>query len=177
MKRFQLLICFLSISLLSTSCEIGDPKLAYPSDSREQILYDFFNDVRLEVGVLEPGRAQLKGWMQETKQYLESARMQKMYKVAGMYFEVNKDRTKRGQNLAKRFFDNGCQIHIMIYPIEQKESFKESIGVDGTYGSDMGKYYVVYQVYTSQPENRDFEGDIKEIIESAVGKYDVRMGE
>ena len=175
MKRFLLFAFFLSIALFNTSCDSSDPKLAYPSDSSEQLLYDFFNDIRLQVGVLETGREQLEGWTRETKEYLENTRVQKMYKIAGMYFEVNKDRTRAGQNLAKRFFANGCQIHIMIYPIEQKESFTESIGVDGTYGGEMGKYYVVYQVYTSQPEKRDFEDDIKKIIEGVMEKYAAEM--
>ena len=175
MNKFHLLALFLSITLFSISCDTKDPKLAYPSDSSEQLLYDFFNEVRLQVSVLEPGRERLKNWTQETKAYLESTRMQKMYQVAGLYFEVNKDKTKGGRNLAKRFFDNGCQIHIMIYPIEQKESFSQSIGVDGTFGGEMGKYYLVYQVFTAQPENREFEDDIKTIIERVMAEYEPKM--
>jgi len=174
MKRFRLLAFFLSIALFSISCDTSDPKLAYPADSSEQLLYDFFNDVRLQVAVLEPGRKQLEGWMPITKEYLESSRMQKMYQVAGMYFEANKDRT-RGGSLAKRFFDNGCQIHIMIYPVEEQSKFTESIGVDGTYGGEMGKYYVVYQIYTAQPERREFEADVKAIIEDVIAKYETKM--
>jgi len=176
MNGFRFFVVFLFIALLSISCN-SDPKLAYPSDSSEQLLYDFFNDIRLQVSVLEPGRKQLKGWTRETKQYLENARAQKMYKTAGLYFELNKNREKGAHDYADRFFDNGCQIHIIVYPPEQNERYAANIGRRKTYGRQLGKHYVLYQVFTAQPENPALEDDIKTIIERVMEKYDPEMRE
>ncbi|MGK0366572.1 MAG: hypothetical protein ACI85O_003647 [Saprospiraceae bacterium] len=174
MKRFRLLTFFLLIALLNISCN-SDPKLAYPSDSNEQLLYDFFNDIRLQVSVLEPGRKQLQGWTRETKQYLENAGAQKLYKTAGLYFELNKNREKGAHDYADRFFDNGCQIHIIVYPPEQHKRYSENIGRRKTYGRQLGKHSVLYQVFTAQPDNPALEDDIKTIIESVMEKYDPEM--
>lgn len=171
MSNRILFISFSILVLLANACQ-SDSQLAEAPDRSEQLLYDFFNDIRLEVAKLEPTRPQLKGWTKETKQYLENSRAQKLYTTAGLYFELNKNREKGAYDYADRFFDNGCQIHIVVYPPSEHERYSKNIGRRKTYGRQLGRHFVLYQVFTAQPDNPALENDIKSIIENIMRKYD-----
>ena len=158
------------------TCGEQEGNLAKPLAPSRQPYYDFFNDVRLEIGELEPLYPRLENFMEETRNYLENKDAQSLYRIAGLYFEKNKNREQGAWNYEDRFFVNGCQLHFIVYPMDQYGVFQNVVGIRKGYGRELPGSLVYYQIFTANPTDSLLETEIKTIVERNIDKHAPYIG-
>lgn len=167
MRHIALLVLITSL----LGCKPKDERLARPLAPSRQPHYDFFNDIRLDIGALEPLYPRLEGFTDDTRKYLQSHRSQSLYRIAGMYFEKNKNRAQGAYQYEDRFLVNGCQLHCIIYPHEQYDLYQSLVGYRKGYGRELEKSLVYYQIFTANPVDTLLEEQIKHIIDRNIDKH------
>ncbi len=177
MFKFINYILLFSFFFLLTNCGETDERIARSSSPKRQEIYDFMNDVRLEIAEFEQHYTRLNDFVEETKTFLQSRDAQSYYKISGLYFEKNLNREKGAYNYEDRFFDNGMMIHVIIYPPSQKGVWQAVLGIDKGKGKQVGRNFIYYQVFTAQPTDETLENKINEIIERNIEKYAAQIGE
>ncbi|RME98478.1 MAG: hypothetical protein D6772_08965 [Bacteroidetes bacterium] len=163
MRLLSFFVALLLLVFLLPDCS-GDPRLATTMNSRRKPLYDFFNDIRLAIAAEFPDHPRLPDFLEKTKTYLESQQAQDLYKLGGMYYEHNLNRQQGAYEYEDRFFENGCIIHIVLYPPEQEILWKNLQGYHKGSGKQIGQNFLFYQVFTAKPTDEAFETRIVEII-------------
>lgn len=159
-----------------SACGGGDDHSANSSSPKRQPFFDFFNDIRAEVGELEAQYSRLDGFTVETKKFLENRTAQQKYKIGGFYFEKGLNREKGAHDYADRFYPDGAVIHCIVYPPEQQGIWQNLLGYNKGKGKQVGQNYVYYQVFTAQPTDTDLEQKIEAIIERNMEKHAAQIG-
>ena len=163
------------IFILIGSCGPSDSRVAVPPDPDKQAFYDFFNDVRLQIDERAGSSPHLATWIEQTKAFLESSDVQRMYRVAGVYFENHKNREQGAWSFEDRFFDNGAQIHLVFYPLKDKERYQDEIGKDKTFAKEVADYLFVYQLFTANPTDEKLERNLRSIVEQTLDRYQPKL--
>lgn len=154
--------------LLLVGCAPANPNEAKCFSPKRQVIYDFFNEVRYEVAGLTKDYARLDGFQKETKSFLESKSAQGHYKIAGLYYERGLNRQKGAHQYEDRFFADGMIVHLIVYPPDQEQVWKNLIGFNKGKGKQVGNNFVFYQVFTAQPTDEALENKINTIIENKI---------
>lgn len=168
-------LTLLVLSAIVVSCN-DDPRLASTLNAQRKPLYAFFNDVRLDIEAALPNHPRLPEFMDKTKNFLESQESQDLYKLSGMYFEYNLNREEGAYEYEDRFFDNGCIVHIILYPADQQILWQNLQGYNKGGGMQVGRNFLFHQVFSAQPTDEVFEQTIVEIINNNVEKHAAALG-
>lgn len=164
---------FLLFIILATavSCGETDERFAESPSSKLKGVYRFFNDVRLDVLELEPEYSQLENFTKETKKYLQSKTSQKLYEVAGLYFEKRLNREQGAIEYEDRFLEDGMVLNLIVFSPKEEITWKNSLGYRKGKGKQVGVNFIYYQVFTAQPINEALEDKINAIIEQNIEKH------
>ena len=163
------------VGILS-SCGPSDSRLAKAPGPNFQPYYDFFNDIRLEIADLQEQHPRLEGFLEQTKDFLESRESQKLYDLSGLYFEKNLNRQQGAYDYADRFFENGMVLHFIIYPPKERYRYEALLGKNKGHGKQVGQQFVYYQVFTANPTDLDLEEAIKSIVDRNIEKHAQYIG-
>ena len=170
-----LVVLGLLFGILS-ACGPSDDRLAQAPGPNLQPYYDFFNDIRLEIADLQEEYPRLEGFLEETKDYLESRESQQLYDLSGLYFEKNLNRQQGAHNYADRFFEDGMVLHFIVYPAKEQFRFEQLLGRNKGYGKQVGQQFVYYQVFTAKPTDLELEEAIKNIVDRNIEKHAQYIG-
>lgn len=177
MKKITHKILLLLALVSIISCGKTDERLAESPTSRLDAIYDFFNDVRLEIIEIESQYPYLENFTEDTRKFLENKKAQKLFQLAGLYFEKGLDREKGAYEYEDRFFEKGMVLHLIILPPTQETAWKSRIGVDKGQGKQVGQNFIYYQTFTAQPVDDDLEAKINTIIEQNIKKHAAELSE
>lgn len=168
---------FLLVLVSLISCRETDERLAKSPASRLDNIYDFFNDVRLDIIEMEAEYPYLENFTDDTRKFLENKKAQKLYQLAGLYFEKGLNREKGAYEYEDRFFEEGMVLHLIVFPPEQEFAWKSRIGVDKGQGKQLGQNFIYYQIFTAHPTDDDLEAKINTIIEQNIKKHAAALSE